>query len=104
MAVKTVKDFILMISNFETLTFSHENGIGTLTLNRPDKLNALNILVLRELKTALSELQKTSLKGLIFTGAGEKAFIAGADIAEMKPMNRGEAQAFSELGQQVTFL
>lgn len=93
-----------MISNFETLTFSHENGIGTLTLNRADKLNALNIQVLRELKMALSELQKASLKGLMFIGAGEKAFIAGADIAEMRPMNKGEAQAFSELGQQVTFL
>ena len=93
-----------MLSNFETLEFSHESGIGTLVLNRPEKLNALNIQVLRELKAALTELSKAPLKGLIFTGAGEKAFIAGADIAEMKPMTSSEAHAFSELGQQVTFL
>ncbi len=91
-----------MISNFETLSFNHNDGVGTLIINRPDKLNALNIQVLRELKGALTELKNADLKGLIVTGEGEKAFIAGADIAEMKPMETGEASAFSELGQLVT--
>lgn len=104
MAAKTVKGSILMTSNFETLHFAEENEIGILTINRPLKLNALNIQVLRELKDCLAGLQQSKLKGLIVTGEGEKAFIAGADIAEMKPMTTEEASAFSELGQQVTLL
>jgi enoyl-CoA hydratase len=91
-----------MISNFETLSFNVSDEIGTLIINRPDKLNALNIQVLRELKGALQELKSAPIRGLIVTGEGDKAFIAGADIAEMKPMETGEALAFSELGQLVT--
>lgn len=91
-----------MINNFETLSFNHNDGVGTLIINRPDKLNALNIQVLRDLKFALGELRTAPLRGLIVTGEGEKAFIAGADIAEMKDMDPGEAMAFSELGQLVT--
>jgi enoyl-CoA hydratase len=98
------KDFTLMTSKFETLLFSEDNTIGTLTINRPAKLNALNIQVLRELKESLTQLHLKPLKGLIVTGEGEKAFIAGADIAEMKPMTPAEANAFSDLGQQVTLL
>lgn len=98
------KGFTLMTNNFETLKFEESNGLGVLTINRPQKLNALNIQVLRELKTCLSGLCSSEIKGLIVTGEGEKAFIAGADIAEMKPMSIGEATAFSELGQQVTNL
>lgn len=93
-----------MTSNFETLTFKEEDGIGTLTINRPSKLNALNIQVLRELKDFLSGANKSPLRGLLLVGEGEKAFIAGADIAEMKPMTNAEAEAFSELGSQVTML
>jgi enoyl-CoA hydratase len=93
-----------MISNFETLKLDISSGVGTLSVSRPQKLNALNIQVLRELKLCLSELHGSRLKGLILTGEGEKAFVAGADIAEMKPMTKGEAEAFSELGQQVTLL
>ena len=100
--VKMEKDFILMISNFETLSFGVVDEVGILVVNRPDKLNALNIQVLRELKGALTELKSAPIRGLIFTGEGEKAFIAGADIAEMAPLEPGEALAFSELGQLVT--
>lgn len=91
-------------STFETIALTQQEHIGILTINRPAKLNALNIQVHRELKDCLSKLSQSSLKGLILTGEGEKAFIAGADIAEMKPMTGGEARAFSELGQQVTLL
>lgn len=91
-----------MTSKFETLSLNTEGVVGVLTINRPTKLNALNIQVLSELKACLTELRSSNLKGLIVTGEGEKAFIAGADIAEMKPMTPGEAQAFSELGQRVT--
>lgn len=91
-------------NTYETITLVHEGHIGILTINRPAKLNALNIQVHRELKDCLSKISHSSLKGLILIGEGEKAFIAGADIAEMKPMTNGEARAFSELGQQVTLL
>lgn len=93
-----------MTNKFETILFEQNGDVGVLTVNRPSKLNALNIQVHRELKTLLTELQSSNLKGLILTGEGEKAFIAGADIAEMKPMSNEEAKAFSELGQQVTLL
>ena len=98
------KDSTRMTNNFETITLDTSSEIGILTINRPAKLNALNVQVHRELKACLTELQSAKLKGLILTGEGEKAFIAGADIAEMKPMSTGEAQAFAELGQQVTLL
>lgn len=93
-----------MTSKFETIAFDEKDGIGLLTINRPSKLNALNILVLRELKQFLTEASAFSLRGLVLTGEGEKAFVAGADIAEMKPMPPQEATDFSELGQQVTLL
>ncbi|MFL5784267.1 MAG: enoyl-CoA hydratase/isomerase family protein [Bacteriovoracaceae bacterium] len=93
-----------MTNNFETIVLDTTGDVGVLTINRPAKLNALNIQVHRELKDALTGLQRSSFKGLILTGEGEKAFIAGADIAEMKPMTNGEAKAFSELGQINTIM
>lgn len=93
-----------MTNNFETISFDGSQEIAILKINRPSKLNALNVQVLRELKNCLTEIHSTTFKGMIVTGEGEKAFIAGADIAEMKPMTTGEATAFSELGQQVTLL
>ncbi len=93
-----------MTNKFETISLDASGDVAVLSINRPAKLNALNIQVHRELKECLSELQRSNLKGLILTGEGEKAFIAGADIAEMRPMTNGEARAFSELGQMVTIL
>ncbi|HXH32382.1 MAG TPA: enoyl-CoA hydratase-related protein [Bacteriovoracaceae bacterium] len=93
-----------MTNNYPTIVFTRTGDVGTLVINRPSKLNALNIQVHSELKSCLQELHRTDLKGLIFTGEGEKAFIAGADIAEMKPMSVSDAQAFSQLGQQVSVL
>ena len=104
MAVKMAKDSIYMKNSFETIMFDGSQDIGILTINRPAKLNALNICVLRELKICLTEIHSTRLNGLIVVGEGEKAFIAGADISEMKSMTNGEAEAFSELGQQVSLL
>ncbi len=91
-------------NTYETIVLTQHEHIGILTINRPAKLNALNIQVHRELKDCLEKITHSSLKGLILTGEGEKAFIAGADIAEMKPMTNGEARAFSELGQNNTKL
>ena len=90
------------MKTYHNILVTETNKIATITINRPDKLNALNIQVLRELKGALTELKTAPIRGLIVTGEGEKAFIAGADIAEMKSMEPGEALAFSELGQLVT--
>lgn len=68
---------------YQTLLVSVEDNICIITLNRPDKLNALNQLLLSELKEAFTKaLSNTEVKSIIITGAGEKAFAAGADIQE----------------------
>lgn len=80
-------------------------AIAIVTIDKEASYNALNNQVLSELKTTFKSLTKDSnVKGCILTGAGEKAFIAGADIKEMAAMDEKEAQNFSELGQQVTNL
>ena len=93
--------------NWNTLNFEIKNRFGVITINRPTKLNALNAELLSELKELLLEIKKDetfSLLGLVVTGAGEKAFIAGADIAEMSDMTPSDAYTFGQLGQQVTVL
>ena len=68
---------------YNTLLTSLDNGIFIITINRPDKLNALNQEVMSELNTIMDEVYKnTEIRSVIITGAGEKAFIAGADISE----------------------
>ena len=75
------------------------DGICTLTLSRPKALNALNIAMLKELEIVVSDIEKDeSIKVLIITGAGEKAFIAGADISEMMNFDKQQAKEFSQLG------
>jgi enoyl-CoA hydratase len=84
---------------FENISLSFEGEIGILMINRPKALNALNIETLKEIQAGIQELKNhPELKVLILTGAGEKAFVAGADILEMKGMNSIEALAFSKLG------
>ncbi|ROR35211.1 enoyl-CoA hydratase-related protein [Inmirania thermothiophila] len=76
-----------------------EAGIGRLTINRPRVLNALNRETLEALRGRLEALRgRDDLRALIVTGAGEKAFVAGGDIAEMRTMSAVQARAFSELG------
>jgi enoyl-CoA hydratase len=75
-------------------------GATLVTINRPDALNALNLKILQELDSCVSELEKNSLNRiLILTGAGKKAFVAGADIASMKEFGSKEAEEFSSIGQ-----
>lgn len=84
---------------------SREGAVLTLTLNRPDKLNALNAELLTALHDALTELKKdSSILCAVLTGAGEKAFAAGADIEAMSTMKPAEARHFAELGQTVFHL
>ncbi|WP_111412656.1 enoyl-CoA hydratase-related protein [Billgrantia lactosivorans] len=71
-------------------------GVVRLTINRPKALNALNSAVLGELETVLTELeQRSDLRAVLITGAGEKSFVAGADITEMREKTPEEARAFA---------
>ena len=89
--------------SYETITVERaaDDGYATLTLNRPDKLNALNELLLVEVRAAILSLsQDRSVHALIVTGAG-KAFAAGADIATMSEMPTAVAKAFADAGHAV---
>lgn len=92
------------MSNWKNLTYDENDNIGWLTINRPDKMNALDIPTLTEMRDFLHEASKKKIAGLVVTGSGEKAFIAGADIASMSTMNPTEALSFGKLGQLVTVL
>ena len=82
-----------------------ELGLVTLVIHRPEALNALNREMIMELKTTLEELkQDPSVRVILLRGAGDKAFIAGADIKEMQPMDRSDAAYFSRLGHSVCLL
>lgn len=72
--------------------------IGLITINRSEALNALNSAVLKELNEVLNAVDLEITRCLVITGAGEKAFIAGADVAEMNDMDEVEARIFSETG------
>jgi len=80
-----------------------ENHICTLTINRPDQYNALNVNVLKELDNCLDWiLNETDARVIIITGQGDKAFIAGADIQSMQNMDKIQANKFSKIGQELT--
>jgi len=90
------------MTEYSSLLVTQEAGIGIVTINRPKALNALNSTVLDELSQAFDELAgRDEIKVIILTGSGEKAFVAGADITEMKDMNVAQGKAFAEKGQQV---
>ncbi|MEN6531968.1 MAG: enoyl-CoA hydratase-related protein [Anaerolineaceae bacterium] len=72
--------------------------VGLITINRPEALNTLNRAVLQELNEVLDAVDLGTTRCLVITGAGEKAFVAGADVAEMCCMNESEARIFSETG------
>lgn len=93
-----------MNTSYKYLDVSVEDDICLLTLDREKQLNALNLEVIRELRNFLEESQKESYKGIIFNGAGEKAFIAGADIKEMVGISSEEAKTLSYEGQQVSLM
>lgn len=85
---------------YTTLLTSLENNILTITINRPDKLNALNKDVFTDLNKALDEIQSNyEIKSVIITGAGPKAFVAGADISEFNALSKEEAMALAKRGQ-----
>ena len=74
----------------EFVTYEAEGQIGLITISRPKALNALNSAVLGELDEVLDAVDLEEIRALILTGAGEKSFVAGADIAEMSSLTKGE--------------
>ena len=90
---------------YETLLLSEVDRVVTVTINRPAKLNALNAQVLSELTQAFQALEAvpaaSRVRTAILTGAGEKAFVAGADIAEMSGLSAAEAYTFSAAGHRL---
>jgi len=86
---------------YKNLLFEIEEGIATITFNRPKAMNAMNSETMGELLHAVTNCKNDDgVKGIILTGAGEKAFVAGADIAEMQNLRPKEALAFMELGHE----
>ncbi len=89
---------------YQTLLTSLEKNIFTITINRSDKLNALNKTVFDELDSAVDEVNNNAeIKSAIITGAGAKAFVAGADITEFAALTVDEAKELSKRGQDVFF-
>jgi enoyl-CoA hydratase len=86
----------------KNVTVEKENYIGIVSVNRPDALNALNYETLSDISTAIKNMENDeNISVVIITGAGEKAFVAGADIKEMKDMTPLEARTFMHFGQSV---
>jgi enoyl-CoA hydratase len=87
---------------YQTLLTSVENNILTITINRPDKLNALNKLVMEELAAIVTEVYTNNeIRSVIITGSGSKSFVAGADITEFVGLSVKEGEALAERGQQI---
>src|SRR5882672_5451796 len=87
---------------YETILYSKKQSVAYITLNRPKVLNALNHVALTELKSAFEDAAVDhDVRGVILTGAGEQAFIAGADITDLARINAVEAEEFTHAGQAV---
>src|SRR6266542_3658250 len=88
---------------YENIRFESADAIGLLTIDRPKSLNALNPETLREILRCLRDIRRSgAVRALVVTGAGDKAFVAGADIAAMRVMSVIEAKEMARLGQRVT--
>lgn len=83
------------------ITYEQEGFVGIITINRPKALNALNSEVLKELNATLDAVDLENTRALVLTGAGEKSFVAGADIAEMSTLTKAEGEAFGKIGNDV---
>lgn len=88
--------------NYQNLLLSINERVAVVTINRPDKLNALNNQTIEEIKNIFDELNNNNdVSVIILTGGGEKAFVAGADISELNKLDMLSAKKFSESGQGV---
>ena len=87
---------------YQTLLTSIENNVLTITINRPEKLNALNKNVFTDLDQALNDIEKNpEVRSAIITGAGVKAFVAGADISEFSDLTKDQAMVMAQTGQDI---
>lgn len=85
----------------EFITYEQEGFVGVITINRPKALNALNSQVLEELDATFKAVDLETTRALVLTGAGEKSFVAGADIGEMSTLTKAEGEAFGKKGNDV---
>ncbi|RYG23559.1 MAG: enoyl-CoA hydratase/isomerase family protein, partial [Chitinophagaceae bacterium] len=89
---------------YSSLLFEIDNRIATITINRPDKLNALNKTVIEELAKAIDEvISNPDIQSAILTGTGPKAFVAGADISEFSTLDADGGKALAQRGQDLVF-
>lgn len=92
------------MTEFKTIELVIEDAIATLTINQPKSLNALTTEVLSAIGQAIEEVENNlDIRALIITGAGEKSFVAGANIVEMKDKNALEGEIFGRLGNEVFY-
>src|SRR5258708_2775464 len=90
------------LTMYKTLHTDLTDDIFTITINRPDKLNAINSTVMDELSEAVNEIYTNKdIRSAIITGAGQKAFVAGADISEFQGLTKEEGQALSAKGHEI---
>ena len=88
--------------DYQNIIYSAENGIATITINRPKALNALNLATMTELKDVVAKIAvDPEVKVVIITGSGSKSFVAGADIVEMSTKNAVQGRTFGILAQDV---
>ncbi len=89
--------------NFKNLLIRKNDGIGWITINRPEKLNAMNVETIEELGAAFRAFgDDAEVKAVILTGAGEKAFVAGADISEFVKLDSEKGRTYARRGQELT--
>lgn len=81
--------------------YEEKGAYGVITINRPESLNALNSQVLDDLEATFKAVDLTKVRALVLTGAGEKSFVAGADIGEMSTLSKEEGEAFGKKGNDV---
>ncbi|MBA9077698.1 enoyl-CoA hydratase/isomerase family protein [Rufibacter quisquiliarum] len=90
------------MANYNNLLLENQGGVLFITIDRPSKMNALNIETVKEINAAMQEVyDDPEVRGVIITGSGEKAFVAGADISEIAELNEVNGRRFAERGQDV---
>src|SRR5690242_19007001 len=104
---KRAESFILLrhkipaMSNHNNIKTEVKNDVLWATISRPQALNALNIDTIKELTQLIQEAKDNSIKGIVLTGEGEKAFVAGADIKEFSSLSKEADLALSQKGQRL---
>ena len=85
----------------EFITYEQDGFVGVVTINRPQALNALNSQVLEEIEATFDAIDLDNTRAVVLTGAGEKSFVAGADIGEMSTLTKAEGEAFGKKGNDI---